>query len=291
MTARAPAWFEQKYVTGAIHVLQSEGYLTQGMASPATSMKGNTVTWKIAGKGEATKMAEGFSEINIMNADRTTVLATMEDFEANDTFKCTDIDKMSEGEQQVIQESCGYAMGRKFDKLLFAAMDASGAEIPTIGDGSANIDVPDVFEAQAAIMSQGINRKLEFYVGLPYRSMAALMLKKGFSSADYVTDNPMMQAIGARRYLNMMFVPFPDDYFAVPSANQFDGYMWPKACVGWATTTDEKGKVATATRIDYLPMFKHWLAANTMTGVAKTILPTGIRRLRFSMTAALTSGL
>lgn len=291
MTNRAPNWFEQKYIAGAIHVLQTDGYLTQGMAMPATSQKGNTVTWKIAGKGEATEMADGFSEVNVLNADRSTVSATMKDYEANEVIKVTDVEKMSEAEQQVAQQTCGYAMGRKFDKILIGAFDAEAGNIPNIGNGTANIDLPDLLQGQSEILAQGVIGELQMFVALPFKQMAALMLRKGFASADYVTDNPLMQRIGARRYLNMLIVPFPDDYFAVPATNQFDGYMWARSGVGFATNTDEKGKIAAATRIDYLPMFKHWLAANTMTACSKVILPGAIRRLRFATNQALTAGL
>lgn len=291
MTSRASAWFEQKYITGALHVLQTEGYLTQGLATPATSQKGNVVNWKIAGKGDATEMSTAVEDRPTMNASRTTVAASMKDYEANEWILTTDVEKMTEGEQQIAQQTCGMAMGRRFDKILFEALDAEAGTIATVGDGSAAIDITDLLSAQAAIQAQGLPGGFMLNVAVPFKFMAHLMTKKGFSSSDYVQDSPLMKMVGARQYLGMKVIPFPDEYFAVPSANQADGYMWPTSCVGFATNTDERGKIAAATRIDYVPTKKAYLAANTMTAASKVLLPEGIRRLRFATNASLTSGL
>lgn len=291
MTSRASAWFEQKYISGAIHVLQTAGYLTQGLASPATSQKGNVVNWKIAGKGDATEMSTVVEDRPTMNAARTMVSATMKDWEANEWILTTDVEKMTEGEQQIAQQSCGMAMGRRFDKILFDALDAEGGSIATIGDGSAAIDITDVLGGQADIQGQGLPDGFMLNVAIPAKFMAHLMTKKGFASSDYVTDTPLMKMIGARQFLGMKFMPMPNEYFAIPNANQMDGYMWATSCVGFATNTDERGKIAAATRIDYVATKKAYFAANTMSAVGKVILPEGIRRLRFATNASLTSGL
>jgi hypothetical protein len=55
----------------------------------------------------------------------------------------------------------------------------------------------------------------------------------------------------------------------------------------FATTTDERGKIAAATRIDYVPTKKAYFAANTMGMTAKTILPEGVVRLHMATNAAL----
>jgi hypothetical protein len=291
MTARAPAWFEQKYVDGAIHALQSDGYLTRGLTASATSQKGNQVNWKVAGRGDATQMSESIENRPTLNADRTTVTGTMVPWEANEWILTTDLARMSEAEIQIASQSCAYAMGRRFDRILFAELDAQAAAITTIGNGTVNLDLINLLDAQAQIRAQGIVGDLTLNVAVPFRWQAALMLLRGFSSADYVQDSPLLQKIGARNYLGMRVIPMPDEYFAIPAANQADGYMWATSAVGFATPTDEKGMLDLATRIDYVPEKKAYLAANTMMALARTILPTGVRRLRFSTNAALTSGL
>lgn len=291
MTSRAPAWFETKYIDGAIHVLQSKGYILQGTTRAHTGLKGNEVTWKIAGGGEATEMSDAIEDRPTLNADRTTIKATLKDWEANEWIKTTDIEKMSENEQQVAQATCGMAMGRRFDRIILGAMDDEGANIDTIGTGAANIDLPDILEANTGIGDEGDNHEHQLFVALPVRQLGALLLRKGWSSAEYVTDHPLLKEIGARRYLNMTFIPMPKKNFAVPAANQADGYMWAKGCVGFFTPTDEKGMISAATRIDYVATKKAYFAGNTMSAVGKALLPKGIKRLRVSTNAALTASL
>ncbi|MCO5091992.1 phage capsid protein [Bosea sp. (in: a-proteobacteria)] len=291
MTSRAPAWFEQKYINGAIHVLQAKGYVLQGTTRAATSQKGNEVTWKIAGDGEATEMSDAIEDRPTLNAGRDTVKATMVDYEANEWIKTTDVEKMSENEQQVAQQTCGMALGRKFDRIILGAMDDEGGNIETIGSGTANIDLPDILEANTNIGDEGDSMEMQYFVALPVRQLGALLLRKGWSSADYVTDTPLLKKIGARRYLNMTFLPMPKKMFAVPSANQADGYMWAKDCVGFATPTDEKGLISAATRIDYVPTKKAYFAGNTMSAAARVLLVKGVKRLRVSTNTALTAGL
>jgi hypothetical protein len=290
MTARASNWFEQKYIAGAIHVLQTNGYLLQGTTRAATSQKGNVVTWKIAGKGEATEMSTVVENRPVMNADRTTVNATMKDWEANEWILTTDVEKMTEGEQQVAQETCGMAMGRRFDRIVLGAMDDAAGAVTTVGDGTAAFSLDRLLEAQTQIRAQGVPDGFELMVAFPTRFMSTLMLQRGFASADYVQDKPLLQAIGARRYLGMTLMPLPDEYFADGAANAKDGYMWARSCLGFATNTDERGKIAAATRIDYVPEKKAYFAANTMTAVGRVILPDGIRRLRFLNNNALGAG-
>lgn len=291
MTSRASNWFEQKYVAGAIHVLQAQGYALQGTTTAATSMKGNEVTWKIAGDGEATEMSDAIEDRPTLNAGRDTVKATLRDWEANEWIKSTDIEKMSENEQQVAQKTCGMALGRKFDRIILGAMDDEGANIDTIGAGNANVDLPDIIDANTQIGDEGDSMEMQFVVCLPVKQMGALLLRKGWSSAEYVTDTPLLKKIGARRWLNMLFLPLPKKMFAVPAANQADGYMWATDCVGFASPTDERGKIALATRIDYVPTKKAYFAANTMSAVAKVLLPKGVKRLRVATNVALTASL
>lgn len=291
MTARASAWFERKYIDGAIHTLQAEGYATQGLWYPATSIKGNEVVWKIAGSGEATRQSDAVERRPTLNTDRTTVMATMEKWEANEDIDVTDLEQMSEAEVQVAQQSCAMAIGRRFDQIPIRAMDAAAGAITNVGNGTALITPSDLLEAQTQIMAQGVPAGFELNVIVPTRAIASLMLFRGFSSADYVQDSPLLKRLGARQYLGMKIIPLPDSYFNVPAANQLDGYMFMKQAIGFATPTDATGKIAAATRIDYVPREKVYVASNTFMACSAVILPAGIRRLRFLNTGLPASGL
>ena len=290
MTSRAPAWFENKFKKGAIHLLQSKGYLLKGLTSNATGMNGNTVTWKLAGTGEASPMV--FGEIGnrpVLNADRTTVTATMTPWEANDYIGAVEPHMMAENEQQVAQETIGMAIGRRFDRIIVSTLDA--ATLTQVGAGTTNLGLDNILDAQQQILSQGMGDMLTINCILPYKQLSALLLQKGFSSADYVDDSPLLKKVQARRWSGINFIPVPDAYLNVPTANQYDFYMFAQEAVGFATPTDEEGNLSAATRIDYVPEKKQYFAAATMMAACAVLQTQGVRRLRFASNVALSLAL
>lgn len=277
MSSRAPAWFEQKYINGAIHKLQDSGYRLRGTTTDSDKIIGKTVTWKIAGKGEATEMSSAIEERPVMNADRQTVDGTIKDYEANEWINGTDITKMTESEQQVAQQTAAMAMGRKFDSNIMRVLDAAAGAITTIGDGSGAMDITHPMTASAKILALGYSAMPELYLPIPQMVMLQLELYKQFASSDYVGTQPMMKLLGARTYKGVTYIPLPDEMFAVPSAGQFDTYLWLKAAVGHVPNKSLE------TRIDYVPTKKAWFAANTVGSAEAVLLPEGVRRLRFQL--------
>lgn len=282
MSSRAPAWFEQKYKTGAIHVLQDEGYRLRGTTMGADRIVGKKVIFKIAGRGEATKRSAANETRPAMNPDRTTVEADMVDWEANDWIDTADVTKMTENEQQVSQQTAAYAMGRRFDKNIMEALAAeSYAGARTIGDGSAPMSIVHPMTASAQILAQGFTAAPELYMPVPQMVMLQLELYKQFSSSEYVGTQPMMKLIGARTYKGVTYIPCPDEYFEAPAAGQFYTYLWQKACVGHVPNKEM------TSRIDYVAEKKQWFAANDVASAEKVLLPEGVRRLHFAMPTVL----
>ncbi len=279
--SRAEAWYEAGYVKGAIHKLQSRGWLLQHTIEAGTTVDKSTVTWKLVGTGEATEREPGGGDVPTMNAARTAVTATFKDYEANDWIDSLDVNKQSENEQQIVQQTAAMAIGRKFDRLILGTMDTAAASITTIGDGSAALGLLDVFEAQSQIAGIGAG-SYEYFCALRPRDLTQLELSTRMSSEDYVgPEYALMREVGARKYRGINFVPMPDDFFAVPSANQIDLYIWAKQTIGF------EWNKKMVSRIDYIGAKKKWLAANDIACASTVLLPEGIRRLRVKSNAAL----
>lgn len=285
MTARAPAWFEKKYKAGAILKMQSRGWLLKPAVTGGAEIKGSDVTWKIAGTGEATPLSDAIENRPTLNADRTTVNATFVDYEANEWIKAADLNKMSENEQQIAQQTCAMAMGRKFDRVILGALDTSAAasEIGgTIGDGSAAISITDVMSAQGAIADVGAG-SYEYFCALPVKLLQQLEIYTEFASSEFVGDQfPLLKQVGARQWRNVTFIPMPSAFFNVPSSNQIDAYMWVKDALGFEWNNNLES------RIDFVPEKKAWFAANDMSCASKVLLGEGVQRLRFATNVALT---
>lgn len=281
MTARAPNWFEQKYIKGVTHILQDEGWHLRTAVNQTGEIKGSKVVWKIAGKGEATERKPGGGVVPVMNADRQTISADIRDYEANDFIETTDIEKMSENEQQVAQKSAAMAFGRLFDRIVVQEMDTLAvSSATTIGDGSKAIDIVDVLNALDDIEDIGVGG-YDYVCALPRKWMTQLELFPEFAHSDWVGDQyPLLRKAGARQYRGCLFIPMPSARFTAPAANQLDAYIWNKDVVGFVPNYQMRS------RIDYVPMEKKYLAANDMGGAAKIILPEGVRRLRFASNVA-----
>lgn len=282
MSSRAPQWFENKYISGVILSLQDEGYRLKGTVNETGEQKGNQVTWKTAGRGDATIMSTAVERRPVMNADRGNFTTTMVDYEANEWILSTDIEKMSENEQQVAQETAAMAFGRLFDKLNMATMDAAAGAITTIDvTAAAAPSIVDVITASGQILSKGINGAPQLFCALPQMVMLQLELYREFSSADYVGDRPMMKLIGARTYKGVTYIPLPDEHFAVPSGGNVDYYVWQKAALGFVPNYGLRS------RIDYVPTEKAYFAGNTMGCATSVLLADGIRRIRSKLPTTL----
>lgn len=285
MTSRAPAWFEKKYKAGAIHKMQSRGFILKTAVSAGAEIKGNTVVWKIAGTGEATPLSDAVEDRPTLNADRTTVEANFQDYEANEWIKKSDINKMTENEQQVAQQTCAMAMGRRFDSVILGTLDAAAAAGNiggTVGDGTTAISITDALTSQGNIFDVGAG-SYEYYCALPAKLMQQLEIFKEFSSSDFVGDQyPLLKQIGARQWRNVTYIPMPSKFFNVPAVNQIDAYMWVKEALGFEWNNQLES------RIDYVPTKKAYFAANDMGCASAVLLPEGIQRLRFATNVALT---
>ncbi len=278
MSTRAPAWWEQKYVAGVTYQLQSEGWLLKPYFNSAGKIDGKTVSWRIAGRGMATQRSDIVEDRPVMNADRTLINGTMIPYEANDWINTTDVVTMTVDEQAVVQKTAAMAIGRKFDAVMMATMDAAGSNIPTIGNGSAAIDITAPMRALSQIRAQGAGK--DFCCALPFAMMDQLELYKQFSNSQYVGDDfPLAKALGARVWHGCTFLPIPDEFFASPVAGSFDAYLWEKTAVGLAWANEM------ATKIGYVDTKKAWFAGNDVMFGSSVLLPTAIRRLRFASDA------
>lgn len=280
MPAQTPAWFEPKFKKGVTHRVQSRGFLLRGTTAESTTTDGSTVTWRRANAGTATILGAGMSASPVMNAGRDTVTATFVDYEANEFIKKADLNKMSENEQQVAMQSIAMACGRQFDNVILRTLDAD-SNIATIGDGTAAIGITDIMNAQGAIFDVGAG-SYEYYCALPGLFMQQLELYREFSSADYVTDGyPLLKEIGARKWRNITFIPVPSTFFNVPAANKADAFMWVKEAVGFEWNQQ------LGIRTDWLPKEKGWFVAGDLGCACASVLPEGIKRLRFATNVAL----
>lgn len=290
------AWFENAYIKGATHKMQSQGFLLKGTTRDPDRVQAKTLIWRRAAAGKAQQMSDIPEEAAVMNSDRDTVEGNLTDWQAADWIRHPDINKMSENEQEVVQTTAAMALGRRFDALHFEEFDAQAGAIATIGNGSAVTNLLDLDFAEATIIGQGVLGPIELFCPLPSFAFKQLCLWKQFSSSEYVgPDYPLTKMTLRKKYGSVTYFVAPNSLFtydtgrsddadatkAWTTASYFTTYMWLKYCVGFGSNYEMQSKITWENR------FTAYFANNWMPGCVKTILAEGVQRLIFDMQTSL----
>lgn len=275
MTTRAPEWFEKRYLSGRNHTLQSQGFLTRGMTTDTDNINGNTAVWRKVGAGKATPHPAS-GKVPVMNVDRSTVEGTIKDFDADDTFKARDIEKMSENERLAIEESGAMAIGRAYDDILFDELVTS-----TNIDGGAGQSLTNpkiALTAKAKIV--GLQRSMgDLFCAVPDFVMENWKMLDAFSKADWKGPAEIAQHTTAVTWGGVHFIVMEDAFFTAraPAAGEIYLPMWHKKCVG--RVMNKVGMEG----IFYRPDEKDWRINQAISGCAKIIIPEAVRLIRGTM--------
>jgi hypothetical protein len=282
MATEAPVWYVQKYIDRAILVFQQKGFMLRGMVTEPSRIQANVVNWMVAGKGEAVPLQRGgFGAA--MNAARTTVSATMADWQAADWVWEADIEKMTVNEQEVVAETCGRAIGRRSDLIIMNAMNAASL---TVVDNSNNpFTLAQALTMKVTLQNQDVGyENEEIYCGLPplawqqflsYRQVSDAMWV-GFDGLPYKTGAKLKEWNGVRWFMS------PLSYAPVPSANNYDFFMFAKRAVGYGTNYDMRSTVT------WENLFSGWYHNNRFAATSQVLLPAGVVRGRAASNSAIT---
>ena len=215
---------------------QRKGSKFRGTVRTVNNVNGSTVDFQKVGKGTAsTKDRHGL--VPVMNADHTTVTATLTDFFAGDFVDKLDELKINIDERQVVAEAGAFALGRKTDDIIKTVLDTATniiavgttgmteakflASMSALGDRDVPIDDGDMF----------------FFVG--WQEWTELMQIDTFASADFVPASELPFAgagLFAKRWWGVMVMPHS---IIVPDGSDFTtNYMYHRSSVGHAIGAD-----------------------------------------------------
>ena len=129
---------DQAFITqfeSEVHLAyQRMGSKLRNTVRQASNVTGSTAKFQIIGKGTAnTKTRNG--DVTGMELAHTNVTATLTDHYAPEYIDKLDELKINIDERQSVAQSSAYALGRKTDELIVAAMDA-GANATQVADAT-----------------------------------------------------------------------------------------------------------------------------------------------------------
>lgn len=176
--------FEVEYQADVKHIYQRMGSYLKPTVRTKNNVVGSSTKFNRVGKGTAsTKSRHG--QVPPMNADRTQISCTLEDWYAGDWFDELDGSKTEVDETMVIAKQGAMALGRKSDELIISALDG------TSNTGSWTLTNKATVENSAIGMLESLwaldvpNDGKVFAIVTP-RCWSQLMKVQSFSDADYV---------------------------------------------------------------------------------------------------------
>lgn len=268
-------WFQEFYTKDINHALQSEGFITKGMTTDTDEVVGSKVYWNRIGKGAVSAHPSGISPVGLMSVSTDRVSADIEDFDADAEFKVRDKNKFSGNLQMALTKVGVNAIGRKFDGFALDAVKNSGCEVVGTAGGGDTLTLQMTLTASAKItgVQRGMN---ENFCPVPAMLMMKFMLVEQFSNSQYVGDNPLLKALGARTWLGTTYFVMEDEFFTdrAPVAGNIDLPLWTKSCLGRVT------QELTGAELSYLAREKAWHIGQTISGTAKAIQPAGMKLIR-----------
>jgi hypothetical protein len=227
--------FTVQYLADVKEAYQQTGSKLRSAVRLKTGVVGATCVFQKAGKGVAGKKTR-HGNVPLMNADHSSVTATLEDWYGADYVDKLDELKTNIDERMVVANAGAYALGRKVDDLIITVLDSGAGTTDTaatLGLTKARIlagveklnadDVPDDGNRFAVLGAHQWNEMLNL---------------TEFKSADFAgTKYPWLKGTEARMWLGITWL----FHSGLPlSGGTRKCFLYHKTAIGLAEAQDLK---------------------------------------------------
>lgn len=266
--------FVKHFQTEVHEAYQRLGSKLRPTVRSKSGVKGASTVFQRVGKGVAgTKARHG--AVPVMNLDHSPVECFLADYYAGDWIDKLDELKVNHDERAVIANAGAYALGRKTDELIIAALDQATREATgsdpglTDGDGLTREKILLAFEmlGQADVPDDG-----ERYAVIGWKQWSDLLRIPEFANADYVgADELPWRGTQAKRWLGTLWIPHSG---LTRTGNLRFCYWYHRTAVGHAVGAEVQ------TDITWHGERAAWFVNNMMSQGAVLIDADGVVRLR-----------
>ena len=197
--------FIEEFESGVHMAYQRMGSKLRNTIRNRNGVKNKTTFQKI-GKGFATTKAR-HGAIAPMNLEHTNVNVTLEDYFAGEWIDDLDQLRINHDEMLVAQQSGAYALGRKTDDLIKAAMATTTSAHNETTNG---ITLAWAFELMEKFGNNEVPDDGKRFVAVGWEQWAQLLDLDEFSRTNYVGEDqlPFNNAMTAKQWLGFMWFPF-----------------------------------------------------------------------------------
>ena len=200
-----------------------------------TGVVGTSTTFQKIGKGIAsTKSRHGI--VPVMNLNHTPVECTLQDYYAGDWIDALDELKTNVDERRVVASAGAYALGRKTDELIVAAMNTA---TQYVGDYSTGLTKALIMSAIEKLNTNDVPDDGRRYAVVGVHQWNELLALDEFVSADYVGGStPLIDGCESRKWLGVNWILCN----ALPLANTDDRdcFIYHASSIGHACGQEVK---------------------------------------------------
>ena len=218
---------------------QRQGSKLRVAVRTISNVKGSSVVFQKVGKGTAsTKSANGM--VPVMNIAHTSVECTLQDFYAGDWVDKLQELKINHDERSVIANAGAYALGRKTDDLIIAAL--ASASTLTIPDGNVGLTRDKVLLAFEKLGAADVPDDGQRFAVVGWKQWSELLKVPEFASSEYVGfDELPYKNMQAKKWLGTTWIPMtglPIDGNDIRSC-----YWFHKTAIGHASGSDVQSDI------------------------------------------------
>ena len=229
-----------KQFEGEVHLAyQQAGSKLKGTVRSKSGVKGSSTVFQKIGTGVASgKQRHGL--VPVMSLSHAPVECTLQDYYAGEWVDALDELKISHDERSVAAKAGAYALGRKTDELIIAALKTA----PSTCDVGAYTTVLNKNMILDAFSKMNLNSIPDdgqrFAIVGPLQWNALLNIEE-FSSSDYSGENlPFLQGTESRKWLGINWIMHTG--LPLATANR-DCFIYHKTAIGHACGQDIKTDV------------------------------------------------
>lgn len=215
---------------------QRQGSKLRNSVRSINNVNGASTTFQKVGKGTAsTKSTHGM--VPVMNLVHSNVECTLQDFYAGDWVDRLQELKVNIPERQVIASAGAYALGRKTDELIIAAL--ATASTNTIVDSNVGLTKAKIMSAFETFGETDIPDDGQRFAVIGWKQWTELLAIPEFSSADYVgsANLPYNTTLTqAKQWLGTIWIPHSG--LPINGSDIRSCYFFHKTAVGHASGSD-----------------------------------------------------
>lgn len=230
--------FVKQYQAEVHEAFQRQGSKLRPAVRSKTGVKGASTIFQKMGRGIAGQKARN-GNVPVMNVEYGAVECFLQDHYAGDWIDRFDEMKTNANELAVLANAGAYALGRKTDELIIAALDTATREAvgtqngTTDNDGMTRAKVLLAFEmlGQADVPDDG-----DRYAVVGWRQWSELMALPEFSNAMYVGEDALpWKGSQAKRWLGATWIPMTG---LTKTGNIRSCYFFHKTAIGHAAASE-----------------------------------------------------